>query len=434
MPEHPPPDEDSEHVIELRARRPGEPAPPPPPLHPNATIPLFDNDVRIWLSSEFVDPNEYYRFDPPVAVYESCAWPLGVQLGQTGDERVALSGVYDGHFDWDVAQALKLPRRYTGLRFRPPHRRDSANLWIRHAGRWDGEPHRLAEIVTSLGRLPRGRTPDVKYHVLYALTPFSVIGQTWCEGNSYFPARVIDTTIVFFYTFETLIQECLITDAQRAGASTADIMQAYEHRYANVRGQPNLLLRDPVALKLARYANPTIDWDNIVAVPDDVRGGGTRPGWEARNARQLLFISRVETHLMVALAAACQGLANFASGRVRSGLVRVSNAPPDVDALAPHWLGHMTGSYDHAAECAGLLQSLANRYGQTLSEDLRGVPIPPFDPPQDPVERQIAAMNGAISGCTVNDPIDAYRWNLFEPSLDDEAVTRWVREATARLN
>jgi hypothetical protein len=37
--------------------------------------------------------------------------------------------------------------------------------------------------------------------------------------------------------------------ASSARASSADIMAAYEHRYANVRAQPNVLLRDPTMLK-----------------------------------------------------------------------------------------------------------------------------------------------------------------------------------------
>jgi hypothetical protein len=300
---------------------------------------LIDDGARVWLSSEFVDPYTYFRFDPPVAVYEGGGWPLGVQLGRNSEERVAMSGMRDAYFDGDVARALTLPRRYTGLNFRPPPRRDMANLWIRHVGRWDGEPHRLAEILAGLARLPKGRPRGYKYHAVYALTPFSIIGQTWCERGASEPAFIVDTTIAFFYTFETLIQECFITDARRAGASTADIVAAYEHRYANVRAQPNVLLRDPTTLKLARYANPSIDWDRVRATPENMIEGGGIPGWEARSSRNYLFLSRLETHLMVAIAAACQGLANFASGRVRSELVRTMDVPPGSEALAPHWLG-----------------------------------------------------------------------------------------------
>ena len=146
--------------------------------------------------------------------------------------------------------------------------------------------------------------------------------------------------------------------------------------------------------------------------------------------REFLFVSRVETHLMVAIAAACQGIANFASGSVRSALVRTMDAPPDTEALAAHWLGHMTGSYDHAAECTDLLKSLACSYEQDLSsEQLRGVPIPPFRFPNDAVEWSRVVARRDIDGCTTGDAFDAYRWNLFDTSLDDASVIRWGLDA-----
>ncbi|MBR1122530.1 hypothetical protein JQ628_13470 [Bradyrhizobium lablabi] len=375
--------------------------------------------------------SDYLRFDPPLVVYEGAGWPLGVRPGRDSGEQVAMSGMSDGYFDYDVRCALTLPRRYAGLDFRPPPRREMANFRIRHVGRWDGEPSRFAEIVTGLARFPERRVPGYKYHAAYALTPFSIIGQTWCERDASQPAYIVDTQIAFFYTFETLIQECYIADAKRTDASTADILAAYEHRYANTRSQPNWLLRDPTKLKLARYANPSIDWDNIRALPENrIIGGGTQ-GRQARNQRQFLFLSRLQTHLMVAIAVACQGLGNFASGRVRSALARTMNVPPDADALSPHWLGHMIGSYDHAAECADLLLGLARYYEQDLSsEQLRGIPIPPFrSPGSEPDLWSVPSGRPYLDGCTTGDAYDAYRWNLFDPSLDDESVIRWGREA-----
>jgi hypothetical protein len=407
----------------------GGPGDAPPP-HPNATVPSISDGLLVWLSSEYISPSEYFRFDPPVAVYESAGWPLGIEFGRTRDERFALVDMRDGYFDQDVGCALYLPRRYSGLRVRRPDRRDQTNLWIRHVGRWDGEPHRLAEIVAGLARLPKDRNPDIKYHALYALTPFCIIGQTWCEGSAHHPAFVVDTTIAFFYTFETLIQECLIADARRAGASTADVLADYEHRYANVRAHPNVLLRDPTLLKLARYANSSIDWDSIRGTPENIIGGSVLPGWEARSQRELLFVSRLQTHLMVAIAAACQGLANFASGRVRSALVQTTDVAPDIEALAPHWLGHMTGSSDHAAECGHLLAGLAHHYAQNLSSDhLRGAPIPPYRSPSEQVEQSFARALPYLNGCTMIDAFDAYRWNLFDATLDDASVIRWAGDA-----
>jgi hypothetical protein len=49
----------------------------------------------------------------------------------------------------------------------------------------------------------------------------------------------------------------------------------------------------------------------------------------------------------------------YQGGTHRAITPRLCDAPPTLDELAPHWLGHMTGSHDHTAECAERLQSLA---------------------------------------------------------------------------
>ena len=410
MPERPtvelPPNMEGVRKQELRA---GDPQTSSPRQHPYADVPLMSHEARVWLSSEFVRPSGHFRFDTPVAVYEAAGWPLGAKpTGENRNQQHAMLDMIDGYFDQDVRSALDLPRRYTGLDFRPPPRRDMADLWIRHVGRWDGDPHHLAEIVAGLARLPKQRHPGYKYRAIYALTPFCIIGQTWCEADASQPAFIIDTNIAFFYTFETLIQECFITDARRLGADTSDILASYEHRYANVRSQPNLLLHDPTKLKLASYANRSIDWESIRATPENSSGGSTLPGWEARNRREFLFASRLQTHLMVAIAAACQGLANFASGRERSALVHAMETRPEVEALATHWLGHMTGSYDHSGECTELLQSLARYYGQDLCSELHGMPIPNFRrPTAKPDLWEIKTPLSYIHGCTTGDAYDA---------------------------
>lgn len=410
-------------------RRSGGPA-APASAHPHPPLPRFDDNVRVWLSSEFVDPVEYFRFDRPVAIYEAARWPLGLTPGRDKDEQVAMAGMSDGDFEWCVRCALQLPLRYSGLRFGPPPRRELADLWIRHVGHWNGDASRLAEILASLARLPRGRIPGRHYRALYALTPFAIIGQTWCEGDDHSPAFMVDTTIAFFYTFETLIQECLISEALKAGALAADVLPLFEHRYSRVRGQPNLLVDDPSTLKLMRYGNAAVDWDHLRATPQNVKGGETSSGWVGRTDREFLFDNRLQTHLMVAIAAACHGLGHFTAGRISSPLVQTLEPPPAIEALAPHWLGHVTGSYDHAGACAHLLQSLAQTYGQDLtSGDLRGIPIPPWRSPSGPVEASIASTRPHLWGCTFVDAFDAYRWNLFDAALDDASVNRWAREA-----
>ena len=131
---------------------------------------------------------------------------------------------------------------------------------------------------------------------------------------------------------------------------------------------------------------------------------------------------------MVAIAAALHGVATFINGHAHSALVRTSTTPPSLDALAPHWLGHGLGDYDHAAACTGLLESLAAHYGQALTgEPLRGMPMPPYRSPRDEIEFGIVAAGSAAFArdCMVVDPVDTFRWNLFEPALDDDAVIGW---------
>jgi hypothetical protein len=77
-----------------------------------------------------------------------------------------------------------------------------------------------------------------------------------------------------------------------------------------------------------------------------------------------------------------------------------------------------------------LLESLARTYEQDLSSGhLRGVPIPPSRTPSGPAEWLIAAVRPYLHGCTTGDAFDAYRWNLFDASLDDASVIDWARNA-----
>ncbi|MGJ4996446.1 hypothetical protein ACQR0Z_18640 [Bradyrhizobium sp. HKCCYLS3077] len=393
-------------------------------------MPRFDGDVRVWLSSEFIDPTEYVRFAPSLPVYEAARWPLGIIPGQNSEQRVVMAGMCDDDFDWQVRCALQLPQRYSGLGFGPPPRRDRADLWIRHVGHWDGAEQRLAEIIASLGRRPGNRHPDFSYFTHYALTPFAIIGQTWCQPDAATAAFMVDTTIAFFYGGDSLIQECLITEGLTAGAARADLLAAYDHRYSWVAGTSPLLVDDPCSLSLRNYGPPATDLARL-ALPSlmtlqDERGSH----WEARSGRKFLFDSRVQTHLMVAIAAACHGLANFASGQIRSPLVRALTDPPHLDTLKPHWLGHVLRDYDHATACADLLESLAGVYEQDLTSDhLRGMPIPPYRSSSDPIQQSIIETRPHLGGCTVDHAIDAFRWNLFDIGIDDVSVIRWAREA-----
>lgn len=423
MPEGPSDERAYQVIIE---RSTGEPVPLARP-GPRAAAPKLSHIVYSWLASEFVDGQDYFRFEPGTPAYNAANWPLGFALGGKTDVETSSYDMLDLRFDWLAKCAVHLPRRYSGLSFRLHPRREGANLAMRNIGNWDGEPQRYREIVSTLARPRRDKMYDLVDQFTYAVTPFCIIGQTWREEYGPFPAHTLDTTIVLFYTFDTFMQECLAIDARRAGVAAADIVAAYRHRYANVAPYPNVLLSDPAALPLARYANPSVDWDLIGATRESV-GGTTLPGWQARSARETLFSSRLQTHLMVAIATAFHGVGTFANGHAHSPLLRTMAAPPEIDALAPHWLGHVLGDYDYAAACADLLQSLARHYQQDLSQQLRGMPIPPFRGPADANEQNIAWVSSPLSSRCQEDPIDAFRLNLFEATLDDAAVLRWSED------
>jgi hypothetical protein len=393
---------------------------------PRAAAPKWSALVDAWLTSEFVNGNDYVRFAPGVPLYEGANWPLGLTFQARTDAEHSLIHMVDPYFDQHAKSAVHLPWRYSGLSFQLHPRREDATLTVRNIGHWDGEPRRYDEIVSTLARLRREQHPEFNVHASYAITPFCVIGQTWTEEYGPFMAQPVHTSIAFFYTFETFIQECLAIDARRAGASAAEIIAAYEHRYANVTWYPNLLLRDPTLMRLARYANPAIDWNLIGATPRSVGGGDSGHGRQGRSWREALFFCRLQTHLMVAIAVAFHGVATFANGHARSALVQTATAPPDLDTLAPHWLGHLLSDYDHAAECANLLESLALHYNQDLSRvHLRGMPLPPFRSWRDDTERSIITARPPLSNKYLDDPVDTFRWNLFEATLDDAAVTLW---------
>jgi hypothetical protein len=401
---------------------------------PNAAKPKWPSPlVHTWLTSEYVNAADYFRFEAGAPVYEAANWPLGLPFQPRTDAEQSILGMLDLQFDHHARWAIGLPWRCTGLSLAIHPRPEEAALVICNIGHWNGEPERYQDIVSTLARRRRVTHPEIPEHVAYAITPFCVIGQTWREEYGPFPAHALDTRIALFYTFETFIQECLAIDARRAGVPADEIIQAYEHQYANVTPHPHLMLRDPTQMRLARYGNPAIDWSLIGATPENVTGGGAASGWQARGTREQLFFYRLQTHLMVAIAAALHGVATFANGHAQSALVGTATRPPALDALAPHWLGHLLGGYDHAAACADLLESLAAHYGQVLSgEPLRGMSMPRFRGPRDEIEQGIAMALGPFSrDCQVADPVDMFRWNLFEATLDDASVMRWS-ESTHR--
>jgi hypothetical protein len=385
----------------------------------------------IWLKSEWLNSDAFLRFAPPVAEYDSANWPFGISLTAPANSDVGLVNVVDGRFDWHVKCAWALPRRYSGLSAEVPDRRERANVIVRNVGHWNGDPARYDGIISSLAhRRLRGPSDD---HMGYALTPFGIIAQTWTQSEGFPPGAIRNTYIAFFYSYESFIQECLALDARRKGASADEIMKAYEHVYSNASPLPDALPHDPRVLKLARFANPGVSWDEIRMTAEVLAGhdGVLRyPTSATRSRRETLFFCRLQTHLMVALAAASHGIASFLSGAASSPLVRPMASPPDMHEMAAPWLGHVLGHYEHAAECAALLQGLARHYGRELSESLRGLPIPAFPPLRSAAEEIIVyAVPPMFGGRDEPDGSDMFRWCLFDTSLDDVSVRRWSEDA-----
>jgi len=69
---------------------------------------------------------------------------------------------------------------------------------------------------------------------IFALKPFCIIAQRWARADTHGePARILDTNLLVFYTFETFIQESLAFAARRRSISADTVIAAYEHVYSN---------------------------------------------------------------------------------------------------------------------------------------------------------------------------------------------------------
>jgi hypothetical protein len=386
--------------------------------------------VSIWAKSEFIDTDAQLRLGSSNVEFEGASWPVGMPLARPRDGAAGIVDLIDGHFDWHVKNAWVLPRRYSGLSVQIGDRRENATLTIRNVGSWDGDAQQYAMLMQPLiGR--ESRLTDDTNDVIYALTPFSIIVQSWQEGPAPAGGIIRDTYIAFFYTWETFIQESLVLDARRRGVRSDELVAAYQHRHANAYPLPDAIPRNPATLDLASFATPSIDWDTIWTTPESYEQRNRNPNLQenwARSIREQLFFCRLQTHLMVALAAACRGLPSFAAGKLATPLVRSMMSPPGVADLAPIWLEHALGQYDHAAETTGLLHGLAEHYGQDLAEDLHGMPITRFFRARTPAENEFAVVGPPLLGKETHNAIDSFRWRLFDASLDDASVLRWDRD------
>src|SRR4029077_2644229 len=74
--------------------------------------------------------------------------------------------------------------------------------------------------------------------------------------------EIVHTEILFFYTFESFIQEALARSACMGGTAPDTIFGAYEHVYANTDPEA-VFLGDPAELQLAVLAASDFSWKGI---------------------------------------------------------------------------------------------------------------------------------------------------------------------------
>ncbi len=392
---------------------------PPPPEGANSVQdrtpedqadPIWRSQIKVWVKSECLDGEDYLRTGRPE--YDGSSWPLGLTLAR-GSE---LGGppdflLLDSWFDRHVKNALKLPWQCSKLEFAMPRRRYEVNFTVRNVGHWQEDQRHLANVRPVLA----DRRFDRQLKKSYALTPFCIIGQAYADSE------IADNQILMFYTFETFIQECLALEAYNKGVASQAIIDSYQNVYCNA-SPPEATPNDPAQFGMAKLAAPSIDWDQIITRTPWI-DGRNRPDEVVHNLRRFLFFHRLQTHLMVAIAASCHGIAGFE--RAPSPLVRSTATPPVAQELAPFWLSHMLGGYDYAAECERLLTGLAIRYGHQVSIGERGVDWTNMHPARNDTERSIVAtLSTGLEEPNAMAP-DFFRWGLFEIGLDDASLQDW---------
>jgi hypothetical protein len=394
--------------------------------------PIWKSPVTVWLRSTYLDSERYLRLGIH-GDFEGASWPLGIQFALDHFERdsyklerlrVALQyeivwPTIDNAFDSHARMAWQLPWLHSRIYLYPRNRRSNANFVMVNIGDWPKGRIRYDEIKLLLGNERLGSGVAGTIREIYALTPFSVIVQH--EIEDFRPYNIFHTYIVSFYTFETFIQECLVRDAMRKGIAQGRILAAYEHVYCNSSAIPEAVPTDVAELELAKLVELPVDWSTI-----RITKSRSLTGAQAR--RRSLFQLRLQTHLMVAIAAACHGIRAFTEPGAGSPLVRPAGSLPDIDDLAPFWLRHMMGAYDHAAEAERLLANVARRYGTNLAPDRFGLlTAEPLVPRASP---ELALIGGAppiLRRGGDRQAADRLRASPFEFSLDDESLLDWQR-------
>ena len=384
---------------------------------------------RVWLKSELLDLDNEMRFSSGRSDYDGYSWPL-----QKFQFRRDFGLPFNSTFDWNVQNAWVLPWQFSRTRLEPCDRRSRANFVIRHIGHWNGDRDRYSTVLSALSR-PLRTVGGRPVQQMFALTPFSIIVQYFSASSPEAGGEIVHTEILFFYTFDSFVQEALAQNACAGGATPDMIANAYEHVYANT--QPDaVFLRDPAELRLAALTTSEFSWTGIHShmPPRSLeRLGGTAEDRPLR-LRETLFQCRLQTHLMVAIAAACHGIASFQHTVDVSPLVAPLPSVPTIGELAPFWLRHPLGAYDHADSCMRLLNSLARHNGAdvrlasdgliiskdrrasgTEVEDSLGSSIPPF------------GRDDMASGR------DTFRFGIFGTAIDDDALTAWYQDVCSRF-
>jgi hypothetical protein len=395
----------------------------------NGIPPVYRSPIYVWVKSEYLDSKNFFRFGSNQPDFDCASWPLGIPLDRnprtTADPRFLL---IDSEFDRCIRIAWQVPWQRSNLRIETHPLRSGANFVIRNIGHWNKDASRYEAIAAFL---ENQQLLGGSVRQRFALTPFCLIAQHWIEHSSIpagnarsravFDGEIKHTSITLFYTFETFIQECLAWAARGSGLDADTIVASYEHVYNNTRPY-DAIPTDPAKFPLVRLVNSLIDWGGIVITARERLQPPSTSGIDVRSWRNVLFESRLQRHLMVAIAAACYGLSAFETTRTKSSLVQAGNSAPTMEQLAPFWLGHVIGGYDHAAACEDLLTDLARRYEQAAGT--------PADAEAFSTRRRSEAerlIEGALP-IPLSDTapcVESFRWPLFDTSLDDQSILRW---------
>jgi hypothetical protein len=362
--------------------------------------PLLLQFLQVWLKSDWLDIGSESRFEPGRPEYESASWQL-----RRSNIWGGFSPPFDGRFDHRVKSAWFLPWHFSRKPFEMIHGgRGGANFVIRHVGHWNGDSDHYEAILSTITRSLRAARYRGQIHRIFALTPFSIIVQHFTdEASRHYSGNIAHTEILFFYTFENFIQEALAKSAHNSGIAPDAIAGAYEHAYGT--SSDDTLTRDPGELGLAALATD-FSWTGIREHIPMPRSSGGLP-----ELRRTLFYCRLETHLMVAFAVACHGIASLQQAAYASPLVVPLPSVPTIGDLAPFWLRHLVGAYDHGDACMRLLDSLA-RYHEVNVKLHPGGEIEPQMPIRNEAEESILYSKAPMFGQR-GDPIDgrdSFRW------------------------